>query len=43
MNREAIDRASKIIESASYQIALPAMIKRKLTRCCTIMKVKAVK
>ena len=43
LNRPVTTCAKQIIVLISYQIVLPVMIKRKLTKCCAIMKVKAVK
>ena len=43
LNLPVITYAKQIMALMSYQIALPAMIKGKLTKCYVIMKVKVVK
>ncbi len=42
-NQPVTTYAKPIMTLMFYQIALPVMIKGKLTKCCAIMKVKAVK
>ena len=43
LNQPATIYAKQIMALMSYQIALPAMIKGKLTKCYVTMKVKVVK
>ncbi len=43
LNQPVTTYAKQIMAFMSYRIALPVMIKGKLTKCCVIMKVKAVK
>lgn len=43
VNQPVITYVKPIIRLMSYQIALPVMTKEKLTKCCAIMKVRAVK
>ena len=43
LNQPVTTDVKKIMALMSYPIALPVMIKGKLTKCCVIMKVKAVK
>ena len=43
LNQPVTTYAKQIMALMSYQIALPVMIKGKLTKCYVIMKVKAVK
>jgi len=42
LNQPVTTYAKQIMALISYQIALPVMIKEKLTKCCVTMKVKAV-
>jgi len=42
LSQPAITYAKQIMALMSCQIALPVMIKRKLVKCWTTMKVKAV-
>lgn len=43
INQPVTTYAKQIMAFISYQIALPVMIKGKLTKCYVIMKVKVVK
>ena len=43
ISKNVITYVKPIIRLMSYQIALPVMTKEKLTKCCAIMKVRAVK
>ena len=43
LNQPVTTYVKQIIELMFYQIVLPVMIKRKLTKCCIITRAKALK